>query len=330
VMALLLGASMATVAQEREEFPLPDGSQLDGYTRTDGTIVLSDEAYCRFLLGSLWGDQKLTFAALIDRSKKQKQALGAAFAPVTDGETLARCVDAVGAWRNEAPTEDSVAAWARRSPVVPESLSGLLPDDFEARPLAQPDEIGPAARTTGFGDTVSAPFEMDARTWLADVDAVACDDWTGTLRDARDPAHAVELRGIREYLYDLVPGTYYWQVDAPACDWSVDLVPIELGPDPNATPLPRVPVPKLHGQDWWSNEDGANPEYLDVAQARQALLDVGLVPGSCTEGPQGLMWGSRVWDQEPEAGTLVEPGSAVDVWAVSDCDVFRGDRVFLD
>ena len=198
-LAALIAGAMPLAAQEREEFPQP-GSELplDGYTRTDGTIVLRDEAFCRFLLGSLWSGDELTFASLIDRTKKQKTARAAAFEPGSDEETLARCTDIIGAFRNEPPADDTLAAWARRSPVVPEALAGLLPDDLVVRPLAQPDEVGAAARTSGFGDTVSAPFEMASEAWLAEVDAVGCSEWTGTLRDARD--------GENEHRVDRHPG----------------------------------------------------------------------------------------------------------------------------
>jgi hypothetical protein len=333
VMVLLAGA-LPTLAQEREEFPQP-GSELplDGYTRTDGIIVLSDEAFCRYLLGSLWSGSELTFTDLIDTSKKQKKARGAAFEPASDANTLERCAEVIGAFRVEPPTDDTLAAWARRSPVVPEALAGLLPDDFEARPLAQPDEIGAAARTSGFGDTVSAPFEMDAETWLAEVDAVGCSEWTGTLRNARDATDTIALTGIREYLYNVDPGHYYWEVSAPACDWSVDLVPIGLGPDPDATPVPRVPVPRLFGEGW--NAGRINPDFLNAAEARQALLDAGLTVGECVEAPfevegQGAIDPGRVWGQEPAPGTLVELGAPVDVFIVSDCDIVRGDRVLLE
>ena len=324
-------AAVPVVAQEREEFPQP-GSELplDGYTRTDGTIVLADEAFCRFLLGSLWSGDELTFADLIDRTKKQKAARGAAFEPATDAETLARCADVIGAFRTEPPVDDTLAAWARRSPVVPESLAALLPDDLVARPLAEPDEVGAAARTSGFGDTVSPPFEMATETWLAEVDALGCSEWTGTLRNARDEAADIELTGIREYLYNVDPGHYYWEVSAPACDWSVDLVPVELGPDPNATPIPRVPVPSLHGDSWGRRLNDDNSAFLTAAQARQAILDAGLTVGECTEGPEGFVGAGRVWGQDPVAGTLLEQGAPVDVFIVGDCDVVLGDRIILE
>ena len=336
LMANAMPAAAQQPEQQAEQFPQPGSDQpLDGYTRADGTIVLGDEAFCRHLLGSLWSDQELTFAALIDKSTKQKRARGAAFQPASDEDTLDRCVGIIGAFRvdlpqDDSPEDDTIAGWARRSPVVPESLASLLPDDYKARPLAQPDEVGPAARTTGFGDTVSAPFEMEAQTWLAQVDAVACSAWSGTLRDARDAGNAIELTGIREYLYGIEPGHYYWDVSAPACDWSVDLVPVELGSDPAATPAPRVPVPKLFGENWSRTYGETNPGYLTATQARQAILDAGFTVGECIEGESGFVDKGRVWGQEPMPGTLLEAGSPVDVSIVSDCDVVLGDRIILE
>ena len=239
-----IATTMPAMAQQREEFPQPGSEQpLDGYTRADGTIVLADEAFCRYLLGSLWSDDELTFADLIDESKKQKAARAAAFEPGADADTLARCADIIGAFRVEPPQDDTLAAWARRSPVVPEALASLLPDDFEARPLAQPDEVGAAARTSGFGDTVSAPFEMAAETWLAEVDAVGCSEWTGTLRNARDAADAIELNGIREYLYNVSPGHYYWEVSAPPATGASTWSRSSWAPTPTPRPRPGCPCP---------------------------------------------------------------------------------------
>ena len=324
--ALLMMSAVPAIAQS-EEFPLP-GSEapLEGYTRSDGTIVLSDDSFCRFLLGSLWGSDQLTFSDLIDKSKKQKKARAAAFEPASDEATLARCAETVAAFRVEAPEGDTVAAWARRSPVVPEAFAGLLPEDFVARPLAQAAPVEDAARTSGFGSLVSAPFAVEGETWLAEVDAVACAEWTGVLRNARDADVSVELSDNREYLYNIPPGHYYWEVAAPDCDWSVDLVAIELGADPNATPLPRIPVPKLFGDEW---RRGAfeNEDFLSAAQARKALLDAGLAVGECTEQEQWPVAAGRVWGQDPQPGTLLDAGSPVDVFVVSDCDIVLGDRL---
>jgi len=328
--ALLVGA-LPVLAQESEEFlQLGSDIPLEGYTRTDGTIVLSDEAFCRHLLGGLWGGDRLTYVDLIDRTKKQKKARRAAFAASSDEETVARCAGIIGAFRADPPEDDALAAWARRAPVVPEALAGLLPADFVARPLARPGEVGDAARTAGFGDTVSAPFEMSTETWLAEVDAGGCSEWTGSLRNARDAGDLVELTGIREYLYNVDPGHYYWEVSASDCDWSVDLVPIELGPDPDATPVPRVPVPQLFGDEWSTVGSQGNPEYLTATLARQTLLEAGLMVGECTEQASGHVREGRVWGQDPQPGTLVELGSPVDIFIVSDCDVVAGDRVILE
>jgi hypothetical protein len=331
VLGALIVSSLPVVAQEAESFPGPDPeAPLSGYTRTDSTVVLSDESFCRLLLGSIWEDQRLTDVTLLDKTKKQKKARRSAFTPGSDEVTLSSCADVLRAYRTTPPEDDNLVAWARRAPVVPEALAALLPDDFEARPLARPEEVGAAARTSGFGDVVSAPFEMAAETWLAEVDALACDNWSGSLVNARDTSDVTELRGMREHLYGIVPGHYYWDVAASGCDWSVDLVPIELGADPNATPVPKVPAPALAGSGW--NQGRANESYLTATQARQALLDAGLIVGQCFEEArevegQGQIDGGRVWGQEPIVGTLLEIGSAVDVYATGDCDVIRGERI---
>jgi len=330
IAAALMVVATPAIAQQTEEFPQPGfDTPLDGYTRGDGTVVLTDESFCRFLLGSLWGNDRLTFSDLIDKTKKQKKARAAAFEPASDEATLARCSDAVAAFRSDPPDDDTVAAWARRSPVVPEAFAGLLPDDFVARPLAQAAPVGDAARTSGFGSVVSAPFAVDGETWLAELDAVACEAWSGILRNARDADISFELTGNREYLYNIVPGHYYWEVAASDCDWSVDLASVELGADPDATPAPRLPVPKLFGDKW---RPGASPneDFLNATQARQAVLEAGFTVGECVEEAHERVFAGRVWGQDPAAGTLLEAGSPVDVFIVSDCDVVLGDRIVLE
>jgi hypothetical protein len=331
---LLLGAT-PMVARDGEGFPGRDPERpFAGYTRGDGTIVLEDESFCRFVLGAALGDRRLTFVDLLDKSKKQKKARGSAFAADADEVVLQRCVEALTAFRADLPPQDDdLPGWARRAAVVPASLAALLPDDFVAQPLAQPEEIGPAARTSGTGDLVSPPFAVAPGPWLAVLDAVGCAKWQGQLRDARDPARSFPLEGTREYLYELDAGHYYWDVSAPGCEWSVDLVPLDLGADPNATPVPRVPVPALAGSGW--NAGRANASYLTATEARDALAEAGLTVGECVEeqlevGNQGFIDPGRVWGQEPQAGTLLELGSPVDVFATSDCDVILGDRVILE
>ena len=95
-------------------------------------------------------------------------------------------------------------------------------------------------------------------------------------------------------------------------------------------PPPRVPVPKLFGEKWSGVYGQTNPEYLTATQARQAILDAGLTVGECVEGASGPVGKGRVWGQEPKPGTLLDPGSPVDVSIVSDCDVVQGDRVILE
>jgi hypothetical protein len=332
VPALLLALVFVAVAaplaaQPAEELPALDGSTLTGYTRGDGTIVLDDVSFCRHLLDASLGAERLTYASLLDKSRQQKRARKAAFVAGSDAQALDRCAAALRAFRDEAPAhgDDLVPGWARRAPVVPDALVGLLPDDLVARPLALTDEVVSAARTSGSGDLVSAPFSVTPGPWLAQVEAVGCDTWTGVLRDARDPSRAFELRDTREYLYELGGGHYYWQVSAPDCDWSVDLVPVVLGPDPTPTPEPRAMVPNLIGGEWDAHPGAPNPTWLDAAAAREAVLAAGLVAGTCNtaEGYRA----DRVFKQEPVAGTLAPYGSPVDIWIARDCDVYAGDRV---
>jgi hypothetical protein len=326
-LGLIVGA-VPIAAQQSEEFPGPSGTELQGYTRSDGTIVLTDEAFCAYVLGSLWDRERLTFGGLLDKSRKQQQAKAGAFEPGADEPTLARCAEIVAAFRDEAPEDDTLAPWARRSPVVPESLAGLLPDDFVADPLAVAASVLDAARTSGFGSVVSAPFLMEEETWLVQVDAAACPVWTGSLRNARDAEQVIAVDDNREYLYNVAPGHYYWDVTASDCDWSVDLAAVPIGPDPDATPVPRVAVPRLAGEDWIPRR--LNETFLSATQARQAILDAGLVVGECVEQSpetEEPITAGRVWAQDPIAGTLLELGSAVNVTIVSDCDIVRGDRV---
>ncbi|MEX1295758.1 MAG: PASTA domain-containing protein [Candidatus Limnocylindrales bacterium] len=330
LMAVALAAvAMGVSAQEPEEFLGPDAeSPLSGYTRGDGTVVLTDESFCRYLLGTVVGGERLTYVGLLDQTKKQKKARRAAFS-ATDEPAVARCVDVLNASRSEAPEVDTLAAWARAAAVVPESLAGLLPEDFTAEPLARPDQIGAAARTSGFGDLRSAPFTVTPGPWLAELDAAACASWDGTLRNARDPERAHPLQDSREYLYDLEGGHYFWDVSASDCEWSVDLVPVQLGPDPTPTPEPRAIVPQLFGPGWDRMPDAANPDHLTAAQAREAVLEAGLVTGTC-HTDRSVSHKNRVWKQEPVAGTLVDFGTAVDVWIAVDCDIYEGTRVDIE
>lgn len=326
VAAALTLALVGVTAQESEEFLGPDAeAPLSGYTRSDGTVVLSDESFCRYILGTAVGDERLTYVRLLDKSKNQKKARRAGFS-ATDGPAVTRCVEVLTASRAEAPADDMLAAWARAAAVVPEAIAGLLPEDFDAAPLAQPDEIGAAARTSGFGDLVSAPFSVTPGPWLAELDATSCAAWDGTLRDARDPDTGFRLEDSREYLYELSSGHYYWDVTASDCDWSVDLVPVVLGPDPTPTPEPQALVPALFLPDWDRMPNAANPGHLTAAEAREAVLAAGLVAGTCNQDDSGKH-GDRVWKQQPVAGQLVDFGAAVDVWIAVDCDVYEGARV---
>lgn len=330
VAGSLLAASLGVLAQESEEFLVSDGeAPVSGYTRSDGTIVLTDESFCRYLLGSALGDRKLTYVDLLDKTKKQKKARNAGFDAGSDEAAVTSCVEVLTASRTEAPEDDTLAAWARAAAVVPEAYAGLLPEDFVAQPLAQPDQVGDAARTSGFGDLISAPFSVTPGPWLAELDASACERWEGTLRDARDPGVAFPLQDSREYLYELAAGHYYWDVSAADCDWSVDLVPVQLGPEPTSTPEPQAVVPQLFGPNWVRSMNAPNPDHLTPAQAREAVFAAGLTTGVCTIDDSAKR-GDRIWRQEPIAGSLVDFGTPVDVWVARDCDIYEGTRVLVE
>lgn len=331
VVGSLLMTSLGATGQETEEFLGPDpDSPLTGYTRSDGTVVLSDESFCRHLLSSALGDQRLTYVDLLDKTKKQKKAKRAAFTAGSDEGAVSRCVEVLTASRTEAPADDTIAAWARAADVVPQAMVGLLPEDFTAEPLAQPDSIGAAARTSGFGDMVSAPFSVAPGPWLAELDASTCATWTGTLRDANDPQNAFPLQDSREYLYELGAGHYYWDVSASDCDWSVDLVPVTLGPAPTPTPQPQAIVPRLYGTGWDRSMGAENPDHLTAPQAREVVFEAGLVPGTCHPDTSGARTDHKIWKQDPSAGTLVDFGTTVDIWVGRDCDVYTGERVIIE
>ncbi len=338
--ATLVMAALPALAQESppvpEPTPVPEyapferppiEAPVEGYTRSDGTIVLTDEGFCSYLLGSIWDEDELTFSALIDRSKKQKKARGAAFQPVTDVAVLQRCADTLNAFRLGLPEDDPLAAWARQNPVVPEALAALLPADLLRDPLAQPAPVGDGARTSGFGDLLSAPFGLTGGTYFVQVDSAACATWSGSLRGAGNPSLEFGPVEGQNYLYDVAPANYYWDISAPGCDWSVDLVAVDLGPEPTATPAPRAVVPKLFGDEWVDNIAVKNEDFLTAAQARAAILAAGLDVGSCTEEAHPPIRPGQVWNQDPPAGTLLEIGSTVDVWIGSDCDIVMGDRI---
>lgn len=325
--AVLVAASLAAAqAPEYEQFERPEPqAPVEGFARGDGTLILKDADFCSYLLGSIWGDDELTFAALIDRSKRQRKALKAAFRPLTDEVVLQRCADVLNAFRLAPPEGDTLAAWARSGPVVPEALAGLLPADFLTDPLAEPAPIGDGSRTTGYGDLFSAPFGLTGGTYFAQVNAGTCAAWSGTLRGARDPSLDLGSVDGKGYFYDVPPANYYWDITAPECDWSVDLVAVDLGPEPTATPVPKAVVPRLVGDQWRRNE--RNPEYLEATTARAAVLAAGLEIGACTHAESPPIWPQLVWQQDPAPGTLVEFGSTVDVWIGVDCEILTGERI---
>lgn len=297
----------ASAAFERPSVGVP----LAGDQRDDGIIVLADTDFCSYLFGEVWGNEKLTFRGLIDRTKKQKKAKKAAFQPYADEAALQRCASVLDAFRQEAPEGDSLPAWAREAPVVPAAVAVLLPPDLSERPLAEPADIGDGARTSGFGDSTSAPFSLWGGAYFVDVNAPACESWTGTIRSAPDPTAEAAVVEDTRYLYGIPLGNYFWDIAAPDCDWSVDLVVYELPPDPTPTPTPKVEVPALVGQTW--NRGGENPAFLTPAAAAEALIEAGLTVNICQVVRDVFVTQGRVAAQDPPPGSLVDPGSSIRV-----------------
>ena len=317
--------------EEYERAPI--GDPVEGFARSDGTLVLKDEDFCSFLLGAIWEDDTLTFSRLLDRSKKQRKARKAAVQPLNDPAVLQRCSDVLNAFRLELAEDDTLAPWARLGPVVPEALSSLLPADLLTNPLAEPESVGDGSRTSGFGSLFSSPFGLSGGAYFVRVDDRACDSFRAELRGARDPGLEFDAIDGQAYLYDVPPANYFWDIDAPGCDWSVDLVVVDLGPEPTATPTPKALVPKLFGDRWTRQPGNPNSTWLTASQARKALLAAGLEVGTCTEQPKSAtspVFPNRIWAQDPPPGTLLEPGSTVDVWLGAGCDIVTGERLVAD
>jgi hypothetical protein len=313
MVALMAMLALPVAAQEYEDYERPPiEAPVRGYERGDGVTVLDDRGFCSYLLGAIWGDERLTFRGLINRSRQQRPAKRAAFRPITDEPTLDRCVEALNAFRLEAGEEDTLPTWARERPVVPEALTGLLPADPVSDPLATPPPIGDGARTSGFGSRASAPFVLWGGDYYAEPDATACEAWSGTIRALGDPSVAAASVDGPTSLYDVPMGNYFWDVVASACDWSVDLVYVPQVPDPTPTPRPMATVPSLIGPGQFAPGE-ANPEWLMVEEAREAIAAAGLVVGGCTEQFEFRYPPGRVIAQDPPPGTIVELGSAVDV-----------------
>ena len=309
---------------------MPDGeAPLSGYTRSDGTIVLSDESFCRYLLGSALGDRKLTYVDLLDKTKKQKKARSAGFDAGSDEAAVASCVEVLTAFRTEAPEDDTLAAWARTPPSCPRPTPVSCPRISWRSRWPSPTRSAMLPAPAASGIVISAPFSVTPGPWLAELDASACERWEGTLRDARDPQIAFPLQDSREYLYELAAGHYYWDVSAADCDWSVDLVPVELGPEPTPTPEPRAVVPQLFPPGWDRNMNAPNPGHLTPAQAREAVFAAGLTTGVCTID-DSANHGDRIWKQEPDRRLAGRLRHARGRLGQRDCDIYEGSRVLVE
>jgi hypothetical protein len=322
---MLVGGVAPIVAQEPQEEDLPFPAletTLHGQRRSDDIIVLTDKSFCALVLGSLWGTDELTYTRLLDRSKKQKKARKAAFTPGADGATVDRCAAILNAYRDPAGTDEAIPTWAREAAVLPDTLARFLPVDT-ATALATPPEPTDGARTEGFGSRQSAPFTLFGGAYYIEPSTEGCDAWSGVIRRPDAPDTVLATVDGPTNLYDIPLGTWFWDVTASDCDWSVDISPVVLV---EATPSPRplVEVPRLVGSAEWAPQQD-NPEYLTVEQARAALDAVGLPVGTCEVATLRIEAPRRVIGQDPAPGTMVEPGTPVNVVVREEgCDVLTG------
>jgi hypothetical protein len=311
---LIVGSSPITAqAEDEEALPLPAiEATVQGHLRSDDIMVLADESFCTYLLASLWGSDELTFTRLIDGSRAQKKALKEAFLPATDADVIGRCVAVLNAYRDQATAVVDLPPWALESPVLPETLARFLPTDA-ATALADPPPPTDGARTEGFGSRQTAPFTLYGGNYYIEPSTAGCESWTGDIRQADAPDTILATVDEPTSLYDVPLQTFFWDVTAPDCDWSVDISRFDiLAASP--TPLPRATVPQLVGVDAWNPADAAqNDDWLTAEAAKAALDAAGLVVGTCTEAFEFPYTAGRVIRQEPPPGTDVEIGTAVNL-----------------
>ena len=192
------------------------------------------------------------------------------------------------------------------------ALARFLPADATTA-LAAPPPPTDGARTEGFGSRQSAPFTLFGGSYYIEPSTEGCASWTGSIRQADSPDTVLATVDGPLNLYDVELGTWFWDVTAPDCDWSVDISPLVIV---EATP-PRVPVaivPQLIGVDPWNPTDGSqNADWLTADAAKVALEAAGLVVGTCAEEFRFPYGPGVVMEQDPAPGTTVELGTAVNV-----------------
>jgi hypothetical protein len=203
--------------------------------------------------------------------------------------------------------------------VLPEALARFLPADATTA-LATPPAPTSGARTEGFGSRQSAPFTLFGGAYFIEPSTDGCDSWSGVIRRPDAPDTVLATVDGPMNLYDVPLGTWFWDVTASDCDWSVDISPLEIV-EATPTPPPMIEVPRLVGSAPWAPQQD-NPEYLTVEDARAALDAVGLPVGTCDIATLRVEAPRRVIQQDPAPGTLVDPGTPVNVVVrESGCDV---------
>ena len=178
--------------------------------------------------------------------------------------------------------DDAIPAWARESAVLPETLARFLPADATTA-LATPPEPTDGSRTDGFGSRRSAPFTLFGGSYYIEPSTEGCEAWSGVIRQADAPDTVLATVDGPTNLYDIALGTWFWDVTASDCDWSVDISPVVIV-EATPTPRPMATVPQLVGVDAWNTADESqNEDWLTVEAAKAALDEAGLVVGACTE-----------------------------------------------
>ncbi len=106
---------------------------LAGHTTEDGVIVLRDEDFCAYLLGSIWGQDSVILTELVfvegtDDRSIEKAVETYAQNPPTDEYALERCVGALNRYRTRGGEVMPFPWWASENPVIPEVFATLWGD----------------------------------------------------------------------------------------------------------------------------------------------------------------------------------------------------------
>ena len=102
---------------------------LEGFERGDGIIVLSDKAFCRYLIESIWGRSRVVDPTSLPPAKRsgkrfRKSIKKNQYRPAIDKDTVRVCADALNQFRlpqrdnDRCPSGRSIGPWfLQRSPI---------------------------------------------------------------------------------------------------------------------------------------------------------------------------------------------------------------------